>query len=86
MVANLQVLFEDVNEFVHHFIQLWRWTMPIMYTLDVFPEQYHIWLRLNPPYIFIDAIRNIILNNSLPGGTDWLIMLSWLTVIGTLRH
>ncbi|NSW53000.1 MAG: ABC transporter permease [Anaerolineae bacterium] len=82
IIANLQVLFEDVGELVHHFIHLWRWTMPVMYTLDVFPESWQFWMKLNPPYLFIDMVRGIILNNALPPALDWLIMLGWLVVLG----
>lgn len=84
VVANLQVLFEDVSEFTQHIIRLWRWTMPVMYTLDTFPEPFHIWMRINPPYTFIDAIRNIILNNSLPTGFDWLLIIVWLIIFGLI--
>ena len=82
VVANLQVLFEDVSEFTQHFVRLWRWTMPVMYTLDSFPERFHIWMRINPPYTFIDAIRNIILYNTLPTGFDWLLIAGWLIAFG----
>ena len=84
VIANLQVLFEDVSEFTQHVVRLWRWTMPVMYTLDSFPAAFHIWMRINPPYTFIDAIRNIILNNSLPTAFDWLLIAVWLVIFGLI--
>lgn len=82
VIANLQVLFEDVSEFTHHIIHLWRWTMPIMYTLDIFPQAFHFWMRINPPYAFIDSLRNIILENQMPLARDWLLIVFWLVVFG----
>jgi lipopolysaccharide transport system permease protein len=47
------------------------------------------WLFLNPPYIFIRSIRQLVLEQQLPAIYDWIIMSLWLGCvvwIGTIVH
>jgi len=77
-LAHLQVLFPDIKELVSAMIPLWRWTLPIIYPETVFPDSFRIWLHLNPPYVFIRSVRDLLIHRSLPGLTDSLIMTGWL--------
>ncbi len=78
ILAHLRVLFPDVKEMLQAFITLWRWTLPVIYPEEVLPESLRRWLFLNPPYVFLRSIRALILEHTLPGWRDWLIMGIWL--------
>ncbi|MDH5506685.1 MAG: ABC transporter permease [Anaerolineae bacterium] len=79
-IANLQVLIPDVGEVLRAIVHLWRWTMPIIYTIDIFPENIQPLFRLNPPYVFIQSIRQIIIEQTLPSPQDWALMFAWIAV------
>lgn len=81
ILAVLRVFFSDISELIRHLLHLWRWTMPIIYTADVFPEKMQPFLRINPPYTFIEVLRGIFLENALPTTSQLLIMAFWLVVI-----
>jgi ABC-type polysaccharide/polyol phosphate export permease len=86
ILAIFRVFFADMAEVIRHILNLWRWTMPIIYTAEVFPEQFQPYLRLNPPYTFIEILRNIFLENALPTGKQLLIILFWLITIFTISR
>lgn len=76
-----RMFFADISEMIRHVIHLWRWTMPIIYTAEVFPEKLQSYLRLNPPYTFIEVLRNIFLENTLPTINQLAILFFWLVVV-----
>ncbi len=76
-LAGLRVLFPDLGEVLRVLMQLWTWTMPIIYPVAMVPAAVQPWLKLNPPYLFIASIRQIYLTGQAPLWSDWLIMLAW---------
>lgn len=77
IVANVQVLIPDIREILRAFVHIWRWTMPIIYTASIFPENAQFLFDLNPPYVFIQSIRGILVDQSLPAANEWLRMSLW---------
>ncbi|MEH2093115.1 ABC transporter permease [Nostoc sp.] len=80
ILANLQTLFPDVKQILQFLIPLWSWMIPIFYPESIIPKNILPWLYLNPPYAYIQSVRNIILENQMPGFHVWLIMLGWLAL------
>jgi len=86
-LANLRVFFPDIGEVLRALLQLWQWTMPIVYPEAFLPQTIQSWLIFNPPYVFIQSIRTLFLEQQLPGWPAWGMMLGWVllfTGIGTL--
>jgi ABC-type polysaccharide/polyol phosphate export permease len=81
VLAIFRVFFSDISEVIRHVLNLWRWTMPIIYTAEVFPERLQPYLRINPPYTFIEVLRNLFLENALPGLYQLAIITAWLVTI-----
>ena len=77
VLANLQVLFPDVRQILQFLVPLWSWTMPIIYPEQVIPSNLKLFLYFNPPYPFLESIRNIILYNRFPSILVWIIMGLW---------
>ncbi len=78
--ANLQVLFPDTKEFISAVMPLWRWTLPLIYPETVLPEGLRAWLFLNPPYLFIQSIRRLVLEGEFPGVFEGTGMILWLVI------
>jgi ABC-type polysaccharide/polyol phosphate export permease len=85
-LTNLRILFPDLGEIIPVILQLWRWTLPIMFTDKNFP----VWLRrlmsLNPPYYFIRSFRDVLIDHVMPPLEAWLSMAFWIIASLTIAH
>jgi ABC-type polysaccharide/polyol phosphate export permease len=77
-LATLRVLVRDVGELLRAILHLWTWTLPIVYPETLLPEQARGWLWFNPPYAFIHALRECVLNEAWPTLQAWTAMGGWL--------
>ena len=77
-LANLRVLFPDLSEIIAFIIQLWRWTLPIMYSDEGFPIKLRQIMSLNPPYYFIQSFRVVLIDHIMPSSTAWINMFFWV--------
>lgn len=77
-LASLQTLFPDIRQMLQFLIPLWSWTMPIFYPDTIIPRFVQPFLYLNPPYVFIESIRYVILENRIPELQSWMIMSAWM--------
>ena len=84
IVSHLRVFFPDVGEILSVLVQLWRWTLPINYALDMMPEWARPVMQFNPPYHFLSSIRDVYLYGKLPSSEAWIHMLAWTFVFGLL--
>ena len=66
MLASMTVFFLDVGEFYNVILMPWMFLTPIMYPMDIVPEKYHIFIKMNPMYYFIECFRYPIYNGTLP--------------------
>lgn len=80
ILANLQILFPDIRQILQFLVPLWSWTMPIIYPKSTIPPNFQHLLYLNPPYAFLESIRDVILNNSFPPLKVWGIMIVWVVI------
>lgn len=79
-LASLRVFFPDIGEILRVLVRTWMWTMPIIYQETLLPEDLRFVFNLNPPYMFIKAIRTIFLEQRGPSLDSWLIMGGWLAL------
>lgn len=77
-LANLRILFPDLGEIIPVLLQLWRWTLPIMFTDKGFPDWLRAIMSLNPPYHFIQSFRDILIEHTLPNVQAWILMAFWI--------
>jgi ABC-type polysaccharide/polyol phosphate export permease len=77
-LAELRVLFGDVSEFLRFGMLLWMWSLPIVYPDRlVAGSPIFVWAEVNPPYLFVRALRGALLEGQLPHGSEWVQMLLW---------
>lgn len=87
ILAHLRVFFPDVGEILGVLVQLWRWTLPINYSIDILPAWARALMKYNPPYFFITSFRDVFLDGRLPSWEAWGHMLGWVVIfvgIGSL--
>ena len=95
LVSSVNVFFRDVGQFVAVFLQIWFWVTPIVWSLDLLPEKYRMFLRLNPMTYVTEGYRGSFLlgrpfwEDYLYGAYFWastlLILLIGATVFRRLK-
>lgn len=66
-LAILAVYLKDIREGVAVLLPVWFWLTPIVYVDDIIPSWALGLISLNPMFQFIDAYRELILYQRLPG-------------------
>jgi ABC-type polysaccharide/polyol phosphate export permease len=84
ILAHLRVFFPDVGEVLGVLVQLWRWTLPINYAIEVLPDWLQKIFRYNPPYYFITSFRIVFLDRQFPPLEAWLYMIGWVLFFGAI--
>jgi len=80
-LAILAVYLKDIREGVAVLLPVWFWLTPIVYVDDIIPDWALGLISLNPMFQFIDAYRELILYQRLPGATGLLAMLAVTLVL-----
>jgi len=65
-LAAMNLFFHDVRFLVGVALNLWFYLTPVLYPVDIIPEQYRWIFDINPMAIFINAYRRVILHGDAP--------------------
>ncbi len=66
LLSTLSVFFVDIVDMFGIVLTAWFYLTPIIYPLDVVPEQVLPFMRLNPMYIMVELFRSLIYFGELP--------------------
>jgi len=75
LLASVDVFFRDLEHLMEVFLQLLFYTTPILYPLDIVPHRWQIVLQINPLTSLIEAWRDLLMSNTLPGLDLWPALL-----------
>ncbi len=84
IVASIDVYFRDLEHLMEVFLNLLFYVTPILYPLSLVPDKWHPLLKVNPLTSLIEAWRDLLMNNQLPGLDLWptLVFAAAAIVIG----
>lgn len=71
VTSAVNVFYRDVNPVVQIGLQLWLFVTPIAYPLAKVPEQYRVWMALNPLSGVIEGLRSAVVYGRSP---DWALL------------
>ena len=57
LTSSLTVFLRDIGQFAAMLMQFGFWFTPIFWSLNIIPEEYHFFLKLNPCYYLIEGYR-----------------------------
>lgn len=77
ILSTLNVFFRDVGQMLGVVMQIWMWSLPVVYLEEVLPAEYQALLPWNPAYPFLWAVRELYLRAELPPPWVWAAMLGW---------
>jgi lipopolysaccharide transport system permease protein len=78
-LSTVNVFFRDVSQILSVLLQVWMWSVPIVYFEEILPAEYRAWMPFNPAYPFITAVHGAVLD-TLPSAWIWAAMLCWALV------
>jgi lipopolysaccharide transport system permease protein len=78
-LSTINVFFRDVAQILTVILQIWMWSLPIVYFEDMLPAAYQATLPFNPAYPFVVALRASVLD-AWPAPWLWLAMLAWVVI------
>ncbi|RAV13795.1 ABC transporter permease [Paenibacillus contaminans] len=58
ITSALVVFFKDTGQIVAMFLQIGFWLTPIFYSLNIVPEKFRVFLKLNPAFYLIEGYRD----------------------------
>ncbi len=65
MTSSLRVFVKDIGEIIAVTIQFGFWLTPIFWSLNLIPENYHVWVKLNPMYFITNAYRSVLIEKKI---------------------
>lgn len=71
-VGVLYVFFRDVGQLLQIALQVWMWTVPIVYVESILPEHWRPWLWLNPVFPFVHSAHELLIFERWPAWSTWL--------------
>ncbi len=72
LLSTATVYFADMLPVYNVLLTIWLYVTPIIYPLEIVPQQWHWLFRINPVYYFVEAFRAPILTGTIPGWDIWL--------------
>lgn len=66
LLSALNLYYRDVQYLFGLVLKLWFYLTPVIYPVEVFPQQWQFLFKLNPMSVFINAYRQVLLGGSLP--------------------
>lgn len=64
LTSGVYVFVKDINSIVGMILQVGFWLTPIFWSAKKIPEQYEIYVKLNPLYFVVEGYRNTFLRNT----------------------
>lgn len=71
--AAANLLYRDLQYLLSLVLTLWMYLTPIVYPVDIVPQQYRILFQLNPLSVFINAYRQTVLGGGEPSFSSLLV-------------
>ena len=72
LVSSLDVFFRDLEHLTEVFLNLWFYATPILYPLDMVPDNLKPLYLINPMSPLTEAWRKLFIENTLPGPELWI--------------
>jgi ABC-type polysaccharide/polyol phosphate export permease len=86
VLSILHVFFRDIGPLLGIFLQIWMWMTPVVYPEAILPTAMVDYVKLNPAYPFMHAIRDLFLFDRFPEMWMWLVMGLWAFGVPALGY
>ena len=73
LISTIGIYFADVVEMYAIVLMAWMYLTPVIYPLNILPENVQSWLQLNPMVHLVELFRELVFYGRLPTLENWLI-------------
>jgi lipopolysaccharide transport system permease protein len=74
----INVFLRDVTQIVAILLQIWMWSVPVVYLEEILPGPYRQLIQFNPAYPFVRTFREAYLGTlSVDNSWPWSAMIGW---------
>jgi len=63
IIATFSIFFKDLQEIIKIILSIWFWFTPIVYTMDIIPQKFHIFFEYNPIFAFFEVFHSLIMES-----------------------
>ena len=63
ITSSLMVFLKDIGQLVNMFLQFGFWLTPIFWSLNSIPEEYRVYIKLNPFFYIVQGYRDSFINH-----------------------
>lgn len=75
------VFFRDLGQIISIFLQVGMWATPILWNMNIVPEQYHIIFKLNPIFYIVNGYRSAIFEKTWFWEDFYSTMFFWIITV-----
>jgi len=58
LITSLNVFYRDVAQMLTVILNLWFWLTPIVWYLNMLPERFHLFIKMNPMFYIVNGYKN----------------------------
>jgi ABC-2 type transport system permease protein len=73
LISTIGIFFADVVEMYAILLMAWMYLTPIIYPMDILPQNIQGWLQLNPMLHLVELFRSLVFGGTIPPLETWLI-------------
>ena len=66
LLGTLNVFIRDIGQIMEVTMQFWFWLTPIVYTISIVPEKFHVLFLINPMTGIVAGFQNVLLYDKAP--------------------
>lgn len=79
----LNVFMRDIGQVVPVILQAMFWMTPVVYSINILPENYQRWFKMNPVYPLITSYQNVLIFGKPPlwGELGWLLVATTMLLL-----
>lgn len=86
LLAIVAAALRDVVQLVGFILSIGIYLSPILFPVNLFPEQWRWVLWLNPMTAFVRAYQEVLLLGSWPPAASWWVMAMWMSVLAVVLN
>ncbi len=80
ITSTINVFFRDMAQIISVFVQFGFWVSPIVWSLNMMPEEFHSILKFNPTYHIVNGFRDMFIYKQWFWEDPIILMVFWLVV------
>jgi ABC-type polysaccharide/polyol phosphate export permease len=73
LLQTAAIFFADMMPVYEVFLTLWFYTTPVLYSMDMIPQKWAVFFKLNPMYHILRVVRAPLYEGIIPGWETWAI-------------